>query len=866
MLWRHLFQKRRGIPLLMLLLALIIASVSAIFSVRLAAHAANPTLTVTPTSGAYTNRDDQVPIMVNGTNFGASETVNVYWNYTGPGTGILEASATSDAGGNFSASFISQLAPTGTYTIAGAGQTSNIVATATYTLFPQLYARPQAGGPVSPTTIYGNAFGANEAVQVYWNYTKPGSGKLLATATGDANGSFTANVTIPASANPASYSIAGIGQTTGAIAKYKYIIYTPTLALAPVQGSPNSGLTVSAYGFTGLENVDIYWNNDPTPVASSATSGFGYLVPTAITVPAGAGPGNYTVKVVGRSSGITATNTYTVVAPGSSLSITSGPVGVKVKVEGQGYAAQETVNIFWNYTGPGTGTKLGSITAGLSGTIQGSFAVPVAANGSYTVAAVGASSSSVTQNAFTVGNSLAASPASNSPGRSVTVNGTGFQAGESVQLFWNSTSGKLLATVTASAKGNISKAVTIPKNATAGAHNIIGVGQTSGQSLTAAVSVNTNWGDFGFDTVHDRNNLYENTVGTNNAANLQKKWAVMVSGGQEASPVYAKGVVYIPTMDGRLNAYNSTTGSLLWQFNCQCIFRSFSSALVDPATDMVFFGTVGYADEGIPSPFFGINAQTGALEWSVILNWHQLGFPSLAFNTLYIGTSHLDAVNSSIYALDEVTGTVRWQYTYSTGFWGSIAADPNTNTIFSGVADPNAAVIALNASTGALVWSSPIPQYGLDEDIGSGITVYNGRVYASSKNGSVYALNESNGSIDWSTPIGAPGIGNISTQAISANGTLYVGSLDNNLYALNAATGAILWKTPTGARIFSSPAIANGVVYLASFDRKFYAINGTTGAILWTYTTGNSSYASPVFANGWLYDSSTDGKLYAFSL
>src|SRR5205807_366282 len=183
-----------------------------------------------PTSGAYTDRDDQAPISVHGTNYGVNENVKIYWNYTGPGSGILETTTTTTAKGTFGASFLYQLAATGTYTIAGVGQTSGIVATALFTLYPQLYIRPQAGGPGTSTAFHGNAFAAGETVNMYWKYTGPGTGTLLATATGNSTGSFTVNGIIPNSP-PGFYSITAIGQTSHTSAKYKFTIYKPTLAL-----------------------------------------------------------------------------------------------------------------------------------------------------------------------------------------------------------------------------------------------------------------------------------------------------------------------------------------------------------------------------------------------------------------------------------------------------------------------------------------------------------------------------------------------------------------------------------------------------------------------------------------------------------
>ncbi|HKF38142.1 MAG TPA: hypothetical protein VKB35_14705, partial [Ktedonobacteraceae bacterium] len=102
---------------------------------------------MTPAKGAYTANDDQIPITVQGLMYAPNEVVKVYWNYTGPGTGNLEAKATANAKGNFSVDFLRVLAAHGTYTIAGVGQTSGFVATATFTQLPQVYLRPQAGGP-----------------------------------------------------------------------------------------------------------------------------------------------------------------------------------------------------------------------------------------------------------------------------------------------------------------------------------------------------------------------------------------------------------------------------------------------------------------------------------------------------------------------------------------------------------------------------------------------------------------------------------------------------------------------------------------------------------------------------------------------
>jgi eukaryotic-like serine/threonine-protein kinase len=250
----------------------------------------------------------------------------------------------------------------------------------------------------------------------------------------------------------------------------------------------------------------------------------------------------------------------------------------------------------------------------------------------------------------------------------------------------------------------------------------------------------------------------------------------------------------------------------------------------------------------------------------VILPNNQYSFPTLAFQTIYIGTSLEHDNSGALYALDESSGNVNWHYDTVGGVWTAIGVDTSTNTVFASSGDPGFYVLAFNATSGAIRWQIQVPNSSEDLDPGSGLPVANGLVYVSSKNGNVYGLHESDGSVAWSRQIAKISVDDVSTPAIAANGMLYVGSRDNALYALNAITGAVVWKATNVGGIDSSPAVANGVVYFASLNQKFYALDASTGAVLWTFTSGAKSYSSPIVVNGWLYCGSDDGKLYAFSL
>ena len=860
----NFFARRSNrLALLIVALAFILGGAAVMLPGHFIARANAASITIKPASASYSN---QVSFTVQGSNFAANETVNIYFGYSGPGTGTLETSPVASAAGSFSARFKMPLVATGTYTIGAVGQTSGLVATGTAQILPQMYMSPKAAGPGTNAFFFGNAFGANEQVNIYWNYTGPGTGSLLTTVTANNTGSFHTTAHIPSGTPSGTIPVVAIGQSSQTSATFGFILYSPLLTVAPLSGAAGSLVTVSAYGFTALEKVNIYWNNGNIPVITKAANTFGYMAPVSFTVPTQTLPGNFSIKATGVKSQLTITNAFTVVAPSTLLTSVSGPTGSRVTITGNGYAPGETVNILWNYSGPSTGTTVATAAAGYAGTFTTSFLVPASATGSYQVAAVGATSQIVTQHPFSINTGLAIDPAATSPGTTVTVTGTGFQVGETVRVFLDGTSGTALASAAADSNGNLNTPVVLPTSVTPGAHTLIGVGQTSNQSFSAALTVNTNWGDFGFDSAHSRYNPDEYGVGTTNASSLTLKWSASTAQLLRSSPVYANGIVYVGTHDGILMAYNATTGAVEWQFNSNTGFEIPSAPLVDPVNNLVFFGTMGFEDSGIPSPFYALNATTGQLVWSEILPYNNFGFPSLHFNTIYIGSSH-EGGSAMLNAIDELSGHVVWQYATPGGVWGAVAADTvnGVNTVFTGIGNPGNAIVSLNAATGAVNWSYSTSARG-DDDVGSGIVVSNGLVYANSKNGTLYAIHENDGTLAWSTPIGPANIGNVSTPAIGPDGTLYVGSLDNHLYALNSTTGAILRTTTVSNGVDSSPAVANGVVYFASFDNNIYAANASTGAILWSFATNRKSYGSPVIANGWLYCTSTDGKIYAFSL
>ena len=128
-----------------------------------------------------------------------------------------------------------------------------------------------------------------------------------------------------------------------------------------------------------------------------------------------------------------------------------------------------------------------------------------------------------------------------------------------------------------------------------------------------------------------------------------------------------------------------------------------------------------------------------------------------------------------------------------TGYYTSIA--PNTNQTL------------WNYTTGNNVRSSP--------------AVAGGVVYVGSADNRVYALNAATGAFIWSYATG--GLGSSSSPAVACTTKVFVGSTDGDVYCLDASTGALIWKYATGGAVHSSPAVGDGTVFVGSDDHKVYA-------------------------------------------
>ena len=426
-------------------------------------------------------------------------------------------------------------------------------------------------------------------------------------------------------------------------------------------------------------------------------------------------------------------------------------------------------------------------------------------------------------------------PALGRPTAPVAVSGSGFGAGEAVDVYVDTADTSLLVSTTS---GTFSASVSIPSAAQPGPHYITAIGRHSGNAAQSPFTVTTPWLEQGFGAAHLGWNPYENTINTSNVGSLGTLWQISANGFGGAAAV-GGGRVFLGTGSG-LEAVLASTGSLLWKALPTGIFYA-TPAVVGPAL---------YIGDGANSFMYAVSPANGTKIWTQATGG---AFQSSA--VVVGGLVYAGCVDDKVYAFSAATGKIVWTYTTG-GFIDSSPAVVN-GVLYIGSGDGS--VYALNAATGALIWS-----YKTGNSVESSPAVSNGVVYVGSDDENLYAIAATGpniGSALWKYTTG----GAVYSAPAVAGGLVYFGSTDGNLYAVNAHSGALQF-TVGSAGVVESPIVANGVVYVTSRSGSLLAVDANYGEVLATAVAGYTFLGNPTISDGVLYLNTFGYSTFAFSL
>jgi len=213
------------------------------------------------------------------------------------------------------------------------------------------------------------------------------------------------------------------------------------------------------------------------------------------------------------------------------------------------------------------------------------------------------------------------------------------------------------------------------------------------------------------------------------------------------------------------------------------------------------------------------------------------------------------------------------------GYRAKILAQPVVadGIVFS--MDSDGQVSAFSLADGSRLWRFDTKNDSADStNIGGGLAVDKGVVYAVNGIGDLVALNAGKGDVRWRKSLDAPA----RSSPTIAEGRLFVTMIDDRLIALTTDDGSTLWShrglgggTPMLGQ--PAPAYASGIVVAGFGSGEIAALHADTGSPVWSDSLGASRLHSaltdftairgaPAISNGLVYAVGMGGLAVAIDL
>lgn len=347
------------------------------------------------------------------------------------------------------------------------------VFTSNFVVLPSVSISPENGVVGTSISVSGKGFAATESsIQLIYDTSNLGN-----TVTAAANGSWSATVTAPTSYR-GEHTIDASGATTLAsnVANKTFTI-KPAIVVNPLSCGVGCAVTVAGSGFANAETgINVMF--DSTSIKTGLTADSSGAWSTTFNVP-NTHSGSHTVDAYGSTTTVSEITDITFnIVSGISISKASANVGEVINVTGTGFGSNES-NIYVTFDGVNQG---GVTTADATGQWKVSLTIPAAVNGAHIIDAHGniTGAGSVQDKSLTILTKMVISPGQGNVGDTVTVTGTGFSGGKTVNVKFGAVS--VISNINSDSTGGFAGTFKAPK----GAGGEIKVVATDASNITAS--------------------------------------------------------------------------------------------------------------------------------------------------------------------------------------------------------------------------------------------------------------------------------------------------------------------------------------------------------------------------------------------
>ncbi len=341
--------------------------------------------------------------------------------------------------------------------------------------------------------------------------------------------------------------------------------------------------------------------------------------------------------------------------------------------------------------------------------------------------------------------------------------------------------------------------------------------------------------------------------------------------GQPALDV-AHGRVFVGSSDWGLYALSASSGATFWRY--QTLGAVQTVPLYDAQEDVVYFGS----NDGA---LYKVRALDGHLLWRFNTNAEVNTRPVLDGGVLYFTNA-----NDTLLAVDATTGELRWAQHRApaagleiAGYAGPLVWKGKVFTAFS-----TGIVTAFDANTGAERWQ-PVDLAAEAEQILGELprffdvnttpvadeTLDGAAVYVAAYAAGVYALDAETGAMLWSNPE-LRGVDALTLwEGLGANGgkrkILFAASGTTGLVALDPAErGRVLWRQSLPEGSVSEPVSVSGAILFSASGFGLFVLEPTSGHVLGSLHNGDGFTMTPAAFGTRAFVVSNEGFLYGLQI
>ncbi len=347
---------------------------------------------------------------------------------------------------------------------------------------------------------------------------------------------------------------------------------------------------------------------------------------------------------------------------------------------------------------------------------------------------------------------------------------------------------------------------------------------------------------------------------TDAPTNNLTKWLLSLGGEPGRGIAVTQSTVLFPASD-RMVAMNRTDGTVVWSTPLG------SNATTAPAVGdgAVLVGTAAGA-------VVALDLEEGTHRFTRVVTGTPSAAPVTVGATVYVGTA-TTANGGWLYALDTLDGSTVWSRSMDKPMRARVAILGDRLFAVSDIG----AVLALNATTGALVWQFPVGTAPAGS-LTAAPVVTGDRLFVPSSSGYVYCLDadpsegidEGQDDVDgspydlvWTFHDDPAGPFELSGAVV--DGLLVLAKGDSQVIAINLSTGALAWRggMATTAPLTTDVIAINGSVVVGGLALDI--LRASDGARIWTYSHPvRPLTGAPAALDGMLFVADTLGIVYAF--